>query len=291
MSLRDRLDDVTRFTPSAYRPFVVAGHTVGRVRHAFADPVLASYPDVFSVAPDAVTLRADLKTPAARTDAVAEVLADLRAQGRIDGWRDEPYPVSTGFYDDPLLTIERAAAVLFGTMGYGVNLNGYVRRDDDIYMWIAKRVATKPVEPGKLDHTVAGGQPHGISVTENLIKECWEEAAIPRHVAARAVPVGTMSYLTERSEGLRHSVFFNFDLALDPDFTPTSTDGEVEAFYLWPMDDVLERVRATNDFKFDVPVALTDFAVRHGLLGPDDPDYIAVCEALRLGASALIPAR
>lgn len=290
MSIRERIGDVTRFTPGRYRPFVVAGYAVGRIRHAFAD-LLMDFDDVFEVTPAAVSLSPTLANFEDRTQAVADVLAALKASGHIPGWRGEPYPVSVGFFEPPLLTIERAAAVLFGTMAYGVNLNGYVRTPDDICMWIAKRSADKPVEPGKLDHIVAGGQPHGISVRDNLIKECWEEAAIPAELAARAVPVGTLSYLTERDEGLRHSVFFNFDLDLGTAFQPTPTDGEVDVFYLWPMRLVLDRLRDTDDFKFDVPIGILDFAVRHGLLPPDDSDYLAVCEAVRLGAGAPIPAR
>ena len=38
----------------------------------------------------------------------------------------------------------------------------------------------KPTFPGELDNTVAGGQPAGIGLHDNLIKECAEEASIPR---------------------------------------------------------------------------------------------------------------
>lgn len=290
MSLLDRVADCMVFTPDAYRPFVVDGHALGRVRDAFAD-TLSRYPGVFSVSPDAVTLSAALATVEQRTQAVAEVLADLRSQGMFPGWRGEPYPVSTGFYDPPLLTIERASAISFGSMAYGVNLNAYVRRDDGIHMWIAKRAAQKPVAPGKLDHAVAGGQPTGISVSENLIKECWEEAGIPEELSSTATPVGTMSYLTERAGGLRHSLFFNFDLELEGDFQPQNTDGEVDDFYLRHMDDVLARMETTEDFKFDVPIAIMDFAIRHGIYGPDNPDYIQINEAIRMGRAGELSAR
>ncbi len=291
MSFRARIDDVTRFRPEAYRPFIVAGHTVGRVAHRFADEALSGFADVFQVTPEAVAVNPALETPAARTAAAAAALDDLNARGMIAGWRGEPYPVTTGFYDAPLMTIERAAAVLFGTMAYGVNLNGYFRKGDDIHLWVARRSDSKPVAPGKLDHTVAGGQPVGISIRDNLVKECWEEAGIPAELAGAAVPVGTLSYLTERPHGLRHSLFFNFDLELPRTFQPVATDGEVQDFALWPIGEVLARMRATDDFKFDVPLGLLDFAVRHGALGPDDPEYIYVCEALRLGLAAPVPAR
>lgn len=49
--------------------------------------------------------------------------------------------------------------------------------------------------PSSKDHIVAGGQPHGLSLYENVIKECEEEAGIPQHlVEAGLRPVGAISY-------------------------------------------------------------------------------------------------
>lgn len=290
MTLLDRIADCTVFTSDAYRPFIVEGKSLGRIRAEFAT-VLAEFPDVFGVTNDAVTLSDTLATSETRTAAVAEVLEVLKAKGMFPGWRGEPYPVSTGFYEPPMLTIERASSIMFGTMAYGVNLNAFVQRDDGIHMWIARRSTQKPVAPGKLDHAVAGGQPTGISVLENLVKECWEEAGIPADITSQAMPVGTISYLTERAGGLRHSLFFNFDLELGEDFKPQNTDGEVDEFYLWHMNDVMERIEKTDDFKFDVPLCIMDFAVRHGILSPDNPDYINITEALRMGRAGPLSAR
>ena len=44
---------------------------------------------------------------------------------------------------------------------------------------------------------------------------------------------------------------------------------------------VLERVRAGDEFKFNVNLVLIDFALRHGLIGPDDPEYIPLLAGLR----------
>ncbi len=50
------------------------------------------------------------------------------------------------------------------------------------------------------DHVVAGAQPHGLTLTENIIKECAEEANIPVHLAETAVPTGTITYTTQESD-------------------------------------------------------------------------------------------
>jgi len=149
-------------------------------------------------------------------------------------------------------------------------------------MWVAKRAANKQTDPGKLDHLVAGGQPFGLEVRENMIKESWEEAGIPAGLAARAVAVGAVSFRCERPEGLLDEVAFCYDLDLSADFVPANTDGEVESFSLWPIQEVLARIRDTEDFSFDVPLAILDCAIRHGLIAPDDPDYQEIWEGLRL---------
>ena len=147
-------------------------------------------------------------------------------------------------------------------------------------MWIGKRSMTKPTGPGKLDHLAAGGQPHGIGLVENMIKECAEEAAIPRTLAETLVPVGVVTYRCEREEGLRDDVLYCFDLALPGDFEPRNTDGEVEEFYRWPIAEVAARVRDSDDFKFNCALVIIDFLIRHGLISPDEPDYMRLTEGL-----------
>lgn len=279
MSYLDRIATCRRWDPDAYRPFMIEDLSVGRIGHAFARR-LAEFPEVFEVSDRAVTLKDDPGDPRARTAAVREVLLALRAAGEIPNWRGEEYPVIRRWGDPPLMAVERAAVPLLGTRGFGVHVNGIVECGDGPRMWVARRAKDKATAPGKLDHVVAGGQPFGLSVAANLIKECAEEAGINAALARTARPVGAVSYICERDEGLRDDVLFNFDLVLPESFTPHNTDGEVESFELWPMADVLERVRETDDFKFNVNLVILDFAIRHGLLAPDDPDYQAIWEGL-----------
>ncbi len=290
MSLRDRLQACAAFTPARYQPFRVDGHTVGQVTHDVAAK-LATFSDVFIADDKGLSLHPRLSTPDTRTRAVEEILIQFRDESLIKGWRNEHYPISESFYASPLLTVERAAVPLLGTMGYGVHLNGVVVKGGRMHMWIGKRSMQKPTGPGKLDQVVAGGLPVGVSVQDNLIKECAEEAGMSAGLAQQAVPVGTVSYLTERAEGVRHDVLFNYDIVLPDDFDPVPTDGEVDAFYLWPIEEVLDRIRDSEDFKFNAALVIIDFAVRHGVLKPDDPEYIDVTEALRMGRAGQYPVR
>ena len=59
-----------------------------------------------------------------------------------------------------------------------------------------------------------------------------------------------------------------------------TADDEVAGFVLWPAGRALRRAQETDDFKFNVPLTLIEFGIRHGLIGPDDPDYLALLRGL-----------
>ena len=279
MSFLDRIAEVAPLEPSRYRVFRVAGSPVGLISRDFAKR-LGAFPLVFCIDDGAVKLSDRLHGLEARTRAVDEALRALAAGDHIPGWRDEHYPVGTSFSAPPLFTMERAAIPLFGVRAYGVHMNGYVRADRGLGMWIGRRSLNKPTGPGKLDQLVAGGQPAGISVRENLIKEAAEEASIAEGLVARAVSVGGISYRTERPEGVRDDVLFTYDLELPPDFRPVNTDGEIESFHLWPIERVIATVRDTDAFKFNCALVVIDFLVRHGCIEPDHPEYVDILSGL-----------
>jgi 8-oxo-dGTP pyrophosphatase MutT (NUDIX family) len=130
---------------------------------------------------------------------------------------------------------------------------------------VARRAADKALDPGKLDNLVAGGVPAGMTPRQTLVKEAAEEAAIPAALARTAVETGTITYAMERPEGLRRDRLVCYDLILPAAFQPVATDGEVESFELWPVARVLERVRDTDDFKFNVNLVLIALFQRLGL--------------------------
>ena len=75
-------------------------------------------------------------------------------------------------------------------------------------------------------------------------------------------------------------MLFVYDLELPADFTPKNSDGEIVDFELMPAEAVVERVRTTDDFKFNVNLVILDFAMRHGLIAVDDPEYLDVATGL-----------
>jgi len=279
MSYLDRIRACSRRDLSKYRPFQVDGVHIGFVRNDMAEAI-RPYANVFTVTDRAVALDASLTTFDQRTAAVDTVLRRLSNTEIMSPWRNEPYAVTAAFGAPPLFAMERAAIPLFGIRAYGVHLNGYTGQGDRLAMWIGRRSRSKPTYPGLLDNTVAGGLPYGMTARKCLTNECEEEAGIPGDWAAKARAVGAITYCAEMKEGLRPDVLFCYDLALPPDFTPVCRDGELESFTLMPIQDVAAIVRDTEEFKFNCNLVIIDFLVRHGLIGPDDPDYVAIVQGL-----------
>jgi hypothetical protein len=279
MSFLDRIRACAAFERSNYLPFRVGDDQAGLITPEFADH-LASFPGVFDVEPGGVRLVASLTTLDKRTAAVESVLRELLRKGLISGWRDEPYRVMVYPEAPTLFLMERAAVPLFGVYGTGVHVNGYVGRGADMRMWIGKRSLHKPMAPGKLDQIVAGGRSASYSIRETLFKEGEEEAAIPAYLMARARAVSAITYCTERSEGLRRDVLYNFDLDLPTEFIPHNTDGEITEFYLWPITQVIEMVRETDEFKFNCALVVIDFLIRHGFIDHSEPDYLQLVRSL-----------
>ena len=283
MSFLDRIRAANTHDLGNFLPFSVSGARVGCVKKSFAE-ALTRWPEVFRVDDQRIRLAANLDSRDVpveeRTQAVGEVLQRLREEGHIDGWRDELYPVNRSWSEPAFLLIERAAVPWFGVRGYGVHMNGFVRARHGPSMWIARRSTTKPTGPGKLDQMVAGGQPAAIGLYDNLMKECDEEAGIPIDIARHARAVGAITYALEDSVGFRPDLLFNFDLELPEDFSPVNTDGEVDAFYLWPVERVVETVRDSDAFKFNCALVVIDFLVRHGYIAADDPSYSDIVEGL-----------
>ena len=280
--------------------FRVDGMTLGKVTTDNAD-LLCSIPNdqgqpVFAVHASPQGTPELTLTPSgagtsfeSRTQAVATVMEAMRDQGVIAGWRDEAFPVSTSFYEQPLFVMERAAVPFLGVLEYGVHVNGLVRDEQgDVKMWIGRRSATKSKFPGMLDHIVAGGQPAGLSLMDNVIKECMEEASIPEEMTKAGVrPAGAISYETfsERTGAISRVVLFNYDLYLPKDFVPKPMDGEVEEFFLWSIDDILESLRKEypDPIKPNCYVVIIDYLLREGHLSPQVPGYLDVLRELRSG--------
>lgn len=238
--------------------FLLDGRTVGWLDPRLADAMAGR--DGVRQAGGGLTLADPAALPA--------LARGLSEQGYFR-WRNEEFDVRETPESAVLATIDRGALPVFGVQAVGVHVNGLVRRDDGLHLWVARRASDKHLDPGKLDHVVAGGVPAGLTARATLVKEAGEEAAIPPALAERAVRVGRIAYAMDRPEGLRRDVLHCYDLELPQDFTPRPVDGEVAGFELWPIERALAAVRDTDDFKFNVNLVLIDLFLRLGMIADD----------------------
>lgn len=275
------LDHIARCNTASLihcRPLLVDDRPVGILKQANVERLL-NYPAVFRETPAGIAMMP--LDPQTRTTALAEVVADLAGDGWITGIRHEHYTVRDSWNAKRLFAVERAACVHLGVRSWGVHLTGYVRRNDGLFIWIAQRGRNRPVAPGMLDNMVAGGLPDGLTPRQTMIKECGEEAGIPLILAERVQPAGMVSYLLETEKGFLPDELFCYDLELPEGFCPTPADGEVAGFELLPAGEVMARIDEGFSFKFNCPLVLIDFFIRHGLIGPEHPDYLALLHGLR----------
>ena len=143
--------------------------------------------------------------------------------------------------------MERAATHVFGVPSYGINVNGLVRggkdRGDDWKVWVARRSATKQVDPNMLDLVVGGGLPHGISVHDQPAEGMRGGGRHSKSDRAAREASRPADPDDRGPEGLRVGVQFNFDLELPADFAPRNEDGEVAEFQLWTLDQLERNLR------------------------------------------------
>ena len=267
-------------------PWRVDDTSVGWVRPEFASE-LTRFPDVFELDDNELRLAPGLQGFAARSAALEKAARQLAGAGVTPAYMGEPYAVTPGGREEALCVVDRAAAAYFGVRSFGQHLNGFVRRRDGLHMWIGRRARDRLLFPGALDNMVAGGLPHSLGLEENLIKECREEAGVPRDLARKAVPVGAVSYNRVAKRGFRRDVLYCYDLELPDGFVPVNTDGEVEEFMLLPLTEVAALVRETDEFKLNCNLVVIDFLIRHGWLEPQSAEYLALVQGLRQPLAAM----
>jgi len=282
VSLYDHIVACNTHDLGRFRPFIVAGERVGWVRHELAAQ-LERWPEVFDLSGERVTVAGGVGGAEERTAAMAEVCEALAGDGLLQPRRGEQFPVVAAFGDTPLLRLDRAWVPEFGVFAFGVHVNGYVETPAGPDLWIGVRSADSLVDPGKLDNMVAGGQPAGLSLEDNVIKEAEEEASAPAALARQARPAGAITYTKQIAAGLRRDVLFLYDLRVPDDFRPASRDGEHSGFEKMAAAQALRLVDETDRFKFNVNLVIIDFAIRHGVLAPEHPDYLKLIAGLRSG--------
>jgi 8-oxo-dGTP pyrophosphatase MutT (NUDIX family) len=227
------------FRPELFVPLVLGGKRIGWLRPELAAR-LGSWKETFSASAEGVTLL--------KPENLTPIVEQLANEGFIPGWRNERYRIAD------LFDIERAAARPFGLTTQAVHVNGIV---GGARMWLARRSANKPIDPGMLDNLVGGGIGVGFSVVDTLVKEAWEEAGIPAALARGAVFGGKVGVLREVSEGVQSETVHIYDLELPESFRPQNQDGEVSEFTLLPFAEI-----ESQNLTFEAMLVARDFLKR-----------------------------
>jgi 8-oxo-dGTP pyrophosphatase MutT (NUDIX family) len=257
-----------------FAPFFIGDQRYGRIKKELV-PILTGKTKFFDLYKDGVALASRFADFDARSDALMQITA-LLSKHFGKALRNEMYPVVLQQEDAPVAQLDRIAVPWFGVRAWGLHVNGFVRKKDGLYLWVGERASDRLVEPGKLDNMIGGGQPIGLTREQNLCKEAWEEAGVDKAVANTATYARTIDYMLEMPHGLRADTLHTYDLELPETFTPRNTDGEVASFSLMPLAQIAELLRTTDKFKFNCPLVITDFLIRHGFITPQDAEYMAL---------------
>jgi 8-oxo-dGTP pyrophosphatase MutT (NUDIX family) len=268
-ALRAALD----FKRQEYLPMTLGGQQVGWVRRDRAAGLLA-WGDVLKVSEREIQVL-PVGEPALSA-AFAQVAQALARDGVVRGWRGETYAIRAEA-GAALFHIERAAVRFFGLTSSAAHLNGYFLQS----IWTARRAATKATDPGMLDNLVAGGVTTGEDAWQTLLRECGEEAGIPRPLALKARSAGALRIERDVPEGLNSEVLHAYDLELPPDFRPHNEDGEVSEFQALDARTLAERI-ASGAFSVAAGLVAADFLLRHGQLRDEDGAIRAAIDSCRV---------
>ena len=260
-------------------PFYVGEHALGWVRPSLAQE-LRRWPHVFEVSGAYIRLAVRPDTPQGRTAALDEVCRELARDGHIRGWREEPVSVATRYGAPELFRIERAATRPFGFVAYGAHLNAFTRREGREHAWIARRAASKQIDPGKLDNLVGGRIAAGMSVDETLRKEAMEEAGLPPALLSGLTCVDAVRVEYSTPEGLHREILFVYDLWLKEDFVPANQDGEVSEILCMPVEEVIGHL-LQGDFTLDAGAVMINGLLRLGAVLPEDASYLDLLRLMK----------
>lgn len=279
MSYLDRIRQCNQYNLERCIPFYIEDEQLGWTEKSFL-PHLKGHENVFEVSDESLRIHSSLDTVEARSEAIRPILWSLHQEGVIDTWVGELYPIVKAFDEAPRLLMERASTHYFGVKSFGVHINGLVKIKGETHVWIAKRALDKPFWPGMLDQMVAGGQPFGISLIDNVMKECEEEADIPLNVAGTAKLTAELHYCSQGSRGVNPDTLYVYDLWLPEDFVPKNTDGEVDSFELWTLDKLATVTEHSGIFKDNCNLVNIDLLIRLGIINERHSDYAKIKKEL-----------
>ena len=200
----------------------------------------------------------------------------------VPKWRNEIFDVAPRWGAPPVFRLDRGAVPFFGVRAYGVHLNGYRRGRGRARSMGRPARPDKRVAPDKLDNLVAGGIGNGHGLLETSPRRRRKRRTCRPRSSPAPCPVGAVSYRMEIRERRPRRRALRLRPRQCPPIscraTPTARSPHFELMAGRRRSSTA--CAATDEFKFNVNLVIIDFALRHGLVPPDDPEYLDLVTGL-----------
>lgn len=202
---------------------------------------------------------------AARTALLAKAASALRAAKLTHAWRDELLDVRAAPDGPVLATLERAVCRSLGIATLAVHMNALAAQGG---LFVARRSASKKIDPGLWDNLVGGMVPAGESPEVALEREAWEEAGLhPGDFSARAGSLITVDRAVP--EGWMREFVQVYDARLAPGVVPVNQDGEVDLIERRSAEAVIAGIEA-GEFTLESALATLDCLMREAQGAPTE---------------------
>ena len=174
----------------------------------------------------------------------------------------------------PVMHIDRAGSILFGTVMYGIQMLAYTNTAEGTRYWVPRRSKSVRAYAGMLDQCVGGALNSGETPLETLVREAKEEASLPEsYVRRHAKPFGVVSYHMNHNAnnepGHQPQVMYTYSIELPQDIEPKPSDGEVERFELMSLDQVTEALW-NREFKANCVLTWISYMISTGIINAEN---------------------
>jgi 8-oxo-dGTP pyrophosphatase MutT (NUDIX family) len=205
-----------------------------------------------------------------------ELMVQSHGVPSLNRLRGEIIP-TYGLDGEPVMHIDRAGSILFGTVMYGIQLLAYTNTENGTRYWVPRRANSVRAYAGMLDHCAGGALNSGETPMDTLAREASEEASLSEEfVRAHAKSFGVVSYHmahnANNEEGHQPQVMYTYSIELPQDMVPKPSDGEVEKFELMNLEQV-KAALANREFKANCVLTWISYLISQGIINADnEPD-------------------
>lgn len=217
-----------------------------------------------------------------RTAVMQATIGEEAEHGGLGEMRTFPVYAADGQH---VLDMDGCAVDLFGIRSFSVQMILFVDRKEGRRYWIARRARSRMSYAGMLDVAVGGSLATGEKAIDCITRETEAKTSISsEYTRDNIVPCGTLSYQMTLDNsghlGCQPQVQYMYEMRLDEDMVPRSSDGKVEEFYLVTLEEVQDSL-ARGEFKLNCAMTWMDFFIRHGYLtAENEENLVEICAKL-----------